>query len=878
MERVSRLEEEKRRLVEREERALGEVEQLARAVAQAEEAKREALREFKDEMISLYEEKERLIADERERMAELERSRAGERDARERLGASEERARALEARSRDLEARVARLERSRAEGTPAAPEVDRSRWVRRADLLRRQIENLLEEANMLRRELAPRAPSLPRSGLVPGPVAPAEEAAPEAGSGAQSIRAFQDLRSVGFDFGTTTTVLSYYKELSQQGIFEIGLDPKGGYRRLAVPSVLGYLEDEDRFVFGEEAADLPANLRGYRKIPSVKRCLLCEGVNEAGQCANLKNAANHDICGQGVRPWHLGGRRYETEELIGMYLHHLLSRVEKKFGVRLDPARVHFTVPVYFGFVARKKMRDGVRRAFAALRGADVETIPADGIVLLHEPSAAAVSQYNQFREVPDEVFCVFDMGGGTTDVAVFEKRKGELWCLASGSAQVGGDNLDQILKEIVAARVATWPVQAAGVEARRTLARLHDGIAELREELSREEEVRRTLVLPEGEFVLAVSRAEFDARAERTVGRAIDVLVRTYETALPILERFGKTLAGVYLVGGVTRMPLLRRRVVEALRARAPGMEVRQPSRFPGVEVAPATRELFEKEFHILSVALGAGFGIENFREYVLDKIPFEIGLVLSRDRDLREYPAKNLLPFYHAFEPVPKTVTHEVLVSQNPGNVLNLYMKREGESFYKIIKYLKFPYRQGRRLRYMPADERIDEVYRIRMEVTKDLILVQFGDIAREKVFVPGCHPYYIQKDLHLEWVERLSTVQDFEVRSNGFAERVDAVRLQEYLRRSVQEAEPVRILANFDGRLVVVHGDRAIGYLQSGAGTRLWEVDGKRAALAVIKEDILLPEDVAGSPTSLNPSFLPGDKFVVYDIRFEEPAPEP
>ena len=166
------------------------------------------------------------------------------------------------------------------------------------------------------------------------------------------------------------------------------------------------------------------------------------------------------------------------------------------------------------------------------------------------------------------------------------------------------------------------------------------------------------------------------------------------------------------------------------------------------------------------------------------------------------------------------------------------------------------------------MPPEERIDEAYKILMEVTKDLIVVHFGDVAREKVFVPGSHPYYIQKDIQLDWVERLSTVRDIDHQG----QRIDAIGIQTYLRQKVRERDRVRLVKTEEGRLLVLHEEQVIGYLQDRVGASDWDVREERPILKLVREDILLPEDLLADG-NLNPHFRPGDKFIVYDIEMDE-----
>ncbi len=676
----------------------------------------------------------------------------------------------------------------------------------------------------------------------------------------------RDIRAIGLDFGTTNTLGSFYKGVAIRGIFQISRGEREGYRELVLPSTIGYLERENRFVIGYEAEDIPRRTIGFRKMRSIKRCLLCNGVDAQGRCANARNSHNHDICGQGMAPWRLGRRRFETEDIIAEYLTEVFRRIEQQYDVELTPEKINFTVPIYFGYVARKKLRTAIRLAFQHLRGKALETGEIENKVkLVHEPTAAAISQYNQFRDMPDEVFGIFDMGGGTTDVAIYEKRKENLWCLSSGSVQVGGDDFDQKLLGLIERRMASWPVDRRKTETRRVLDDFFENLTSVRETLSSESSYEREFHFPEGDFSLSISQEAFEAEISGMLARAVDTLVRVYEDVLPILKTFEKSLTAIYLAGGVTKTPLVQRALLEAFIDRVPEVSVRPVSKFAGITAPEEARQILEEEFNLVSVAIGAGFPEVNYREFLLDKVPFEIGVVLHRDSNLDPLVTQELLPFYRAHEPVPSRCSRRLKVSQSKDNQLQIYLRREGQSLHKIIKYLKFPVREGDRLRYLDSNTLCDLSYEIAMEITKDQVMVDFDGIHQETAMIPGTHPYYLQRDLKIEWVERLSTVTDLIVKYNGRRKKVRGARIQEYLRRHVKENEPVTVVENHDGRRLVVHEEMVIGYLRPLGE----EVLPRRGlSLRLLREDILLPEDMVADQM-ISRNFRAGDPFIVFDL---------
>lgn len=896
--------------------ASAEQERLRRRLDDLELNRRDSLKDFRAELLSLYEVKESLESRTRELEGRVEQlgAEVEERDRQLALGKASlaefgRRCEELELANRRLTDQLAQ-----AQSLPVEPLPQRLRGG--VAELEYRTQGLFDSLRNLRKQLAlsegdydeldssqleavdeDPAPRFAEEDRRPLPSAVASAGAPAAGlveadmfaagayggpppppeeriTGSVEVKSYRDIRSIGLDFGTTNSLLSYYKGVSVQGIFQICRGEREGYRELVLPSVLGFLEREDRFVFGYEAEDIPGRTLGFRKLRSIKRCLLCSGVDAKGRCANIRNAGNHDICGQGIGPWRLGRRRLETEEIIAEYLHEVFRRIERYYDVELTPEKIHFTVPVYFGYVARKKMRAAIKAAFQMLRGPRWSGAQMEQrIVLVHEPTAAAISQYNQFREMPDEIFAIFDMGGGTTDVAIYEKRRDNLWCLAADSVQVGGDDLDNELLGLIERKMEAWEVDRRTTEARRVLDDFLENLTAVREALSNQNSYERVFHFPSGDVELVITLAEFEEAVAGLLDRSVDTLVKVYEETQPILEAFEKRLGKIYLVGGVTKTPLVRRKLTASFAERAPQVRVRSVSKFVGINAPPEARQILEEEFNIVSVAVGAGFPEVNVREYLLDKVPFEIGVVVNRDSELDPLPVQELIPFYKACEPVPHRCSRRLKVSQNPGNRLNIYMKRDGQAFYKIIQYLKFPVRVGDELRYLASDKLCDLSYEIALEVTVDKVIVDFDGLQQETVALPGAHPYYLQRDINFVWAQRLSAVTDFTAAWGGRRKQIKGDRTQEILRRQVKERDPVELEhpegSDPDGRVLVLHRGTVIGTLQS-SGERDPIPEGQ-PFIRLLREDILLPADF-GEEVQVGRSFRPGDPFIVFDIGFE------
>ncbi|WP_165961043.1 Hsp70 family protein [Actinocrispum wychmicini] len=169
---------------------------------------------------------------------------------------------------------------------------------------------------------------------------------------------------------------------------------------------------------------------------------------------------------------------------------------------------------------------------------------------LVAEPVAAA----SQGMEVPlGQVVAVFDMGGGTTDVAVL-RRTGAGWDVLAeaGLPDLGGRDLDQLLLEHLRVEHLMRATDADGRRAARALA---EDVRAGKEALS--QYAQTDIPLPPPIPDAHVTRAELERMVEPALSRAVDMLASTVS---------GTPVSAVYLVGGATRMPLIARMISQRL------------------------------------------------------------------------------------------------------------------------------------------------------------------------------------------------------------------------------------------------------------------------------------------------------------------------
>ena len=329
-------------------------------------------------------------------------------------------------------------------------------------------------------------------------------------------------RIVGIDLGTTHSAIA----VVEAGIPGLLADPEGN--RL-VPSVVHYPEDGPPKV-GRTAQRVRV-LEPARTIYSIKRFM---GRRTAD------SPVNYSISGEPLTV-DLGGRRVAPEEVSADILRALKQQAEEALEEAVDRAVI--TVPAYFNDAQRQATRKA-----GELAGLTVERI-------VNEPTAAALAC--GLEKLPEQSrVAVYDLGGGTFDVSILELREGIFQVLAtSGNTQLGGDDVD--------ARVVGWlgrqiepnldAVQQARLRGAAELAKVELSTAD-------STEIKLPFLADELSFEVTLTRSEL----EKVARPVIEQTRPPCEQALSDAGLTAADLQQVILVGGQTRMPLVRRLVAE--------------------------------------------------------------------------------------------------------------------------------------------------------------------------------------------------------------------------------------------------------------------------------------------------------------------------
>jgi molecular chaperone HscC len=241
----------------------------------------------------------------------------------------------------------------------------------------------------------------------------------------------------------------------------------------------------------------------------------------------------------------LGYREFTPEELSALMLQTLKRDAEVYLGEPVTEAVI--TVPAYFN----DKQRNATRQA-GQLAGLKVGR-------LINEPTAAALAYGIHQRDKPSR-FLVFDLGGGTFDVSLVEIFEGILEVRASaGDNRLGGEDFNAALIDM-ARRHFGANLGDLTAEGDALFQRLREAAERTRRALSEETEADFSVTWKNLCHEMTISADSFEKECESLLARLREPVLRSLRDS----QIEAKSLDEIILVGGATRMPIVRRAVTK--------------------------------------------------------------------------------------------------------------------------------------------------------------------------------------------------------------------------------------------------------------------------------------------------------------------------
>jgi molecular chaperone DnaK len=351
---------------------------------------------------------------------------------------------------------------------------------------------------------------------------------------------------IGIDLGTTNSACA----IIEGGKPKI-LENKEGNR--TTPSIVAIAKN------GERLVGLPAKRQGVTNpantIFSIKR-LIGRKFTDPEVKRDLETLPYKIVkAGEGVKVA-MGDKEYSPQEISAMVLQKIKADAEERLGEKVTEAII--TVPAYFDDSQRQATKDA-----GQIAGLEVKRI-------INEPTAAAFA-YGFGKTKKDQRIAVYDLGGGTFDISILEidfSEGGENTVevkSTNGDTHLGGDDFDQV--------IIKWLLneykKQEGIDLSKdilAMQRLKESAEKAKIELSSsmETEINQPFITTDASGPKHLIMKMTRAKLEELVGDLIEKTFVSCRKALEDAKLEVKDLEEVLLVGGMTRMPLVQKRVEE--------------------------------------------------------------------------------------------------------------------------------------------------------------------------------------------------------------------------------------------------------------------------------------------------------------------------
>jgi molecular chaperone DnaK len=345
---------------------------------------------------------------------------------------------------------------------------------------------------------------------------------------------------IGIDLGTTNSAMAVMEASDPTVITNIE-----GAR--TTPSIVAMNKNGERLV--GQVAKRQAVMNPDNTIFSVKR-LIGRTIDDPEIKRDMELMPYKIVKADGHVKVTMGDKDYTPEEVSAMILAKLKADAEKYLGQPVTEAVI--TVPAYFNDAQRQATKDAGKIA-----GLEVKRI-------INEPTAAALAYGLDKKK--EEKIVVYDLGGGTFDVSVLELGDGVFEVKSTnGDTHLGGDDFDNT--------IISWLVEEfnkdQGIDLKvdkAAMQRLKEAAEKAKIELSttQESEINIPFVTADASGPKHMNLTLTRAKLEELVGELVENSLKPCGAALKDAGLKKEDINEIILVGGMTRMPLVQKKVEE--------------------------------------------------------------------------------------------------------------------------------------------------------------------------------------------------------------------------------------------------------------------------------------------------------------------------
>jgi len=251
----------------------------------------------------------------------------------------------------------------------------------------------------------------------------------------------------------------------------------------------------------------------------------------------------------------IGDKKMRPEELSALIIKKVKATARDYFQLsETETIRAVITVPAYF----TEQQRQATRQA-AELAGLELERI-------INEPTAAALAF--GMSSLEEAIYAVYDLGGGTFDISVIESENGIIEVLATtGNNELGGDDFDEALAAFIWTRFLKSNKLSGVKKDRRTAAKLLQLAESAKIHLSTEQKY----TISESFFFsykkqnyhleTIITKKEFEELISNQIDQTVELLKQAVKDAKLKIDE----VDGILLVGGSSRIPLVKERIEAA-------------------------------------------------------------------------------------------------------------------------------------------------------------------------------------------------------------------------------------------------------------------------------------------------------------------------